>query len=301
MSWEKLGQVFEMYEIHPMLRTHASNPLAVHLTDDVYRVYFSGRDVENKSSVGFADVDIIQLRTINVCTKPIIQYGNEGSFCSHGISIGNIYQQSNKSYILFMGWSITNNEHWRGDVGRIELLDKDTMTMNPEDAFLGIDSEDKISLSYPFVMHHQGVFKMWYGSTITWHAENEEMIHVIKYATSADGEKWNRKGIAVPYELGVAQAFSRPIVLINENGYHMWYSYRSGDGTKYRIGYSHSNDGVKWERNHDKVGIDVSETGWDSEMICYPFVFEHKGERYMLYNGNSYGQSGFGLAKFIKD
>ena len=32
------------------------------------------------------------------------------------------------------------------------------------------------------------------------------------------------------------------------------------------------------------------ETGWDSEMIAYPFVFDHKGNRYMLYNGNSYGK-----------
>ena len=44
------------------------------------------------------------------------------------------------------------------------------------------------------------------------------------------------------------------------------------------------------------VGIDVSKNGWDSEMICYPYVFDHKGKRYMLYNGNGYGKTGFGLA-----
>ncbi len=31
-------------------------------------------------------------------------------------------------------------------------------------------------------------------------------------------------------------------------------------------------------------------------MIEYPFVFDHAGERYMLYNGNGYGASGIGLA-----
>ncbi len=31
-------------------------------------------------------------------------------------------------------------------------------------------------------------------------------------------------------------------------------------------------------------------------MICYPFIFDHKGKRYMLYNGNDYGKTGFGLA-----
>ncbi|MNX51611.1 hypothetical protein D3C86_822760 [compost metagenome] len=77
----------------------------------------------------------------------------------------------------------------------------------------------------------------------------------------------------------------------------MWYSYRSGDGTKYKIGYSHSVDGIHWERRHNDVGIDVSKKGWDSEMICYPFIFEHKNDRYMLYNGNEYGKTGFGIAK----
>ena len=31
-------------------------------------------------------------------------------------------------------------------------------------------------------------------------------------------------------------------------------------------------------------------------MICYPFVFDYSGNRYMLYNGNEYGKTGIGLA-----
>ena len=48
----------------------------------------------------------------------------------------------------------------------------------------------------------------------------------------------------------------------------------------------------------DKVGIDVSESGWDSEMIEYPYVFNHKSKKYMVYNGNGYGINGIGLAVF---
>ncbi len=44
------------------------------------------------------------------------------------------------------------------------------------------------------------------------------------------------------------------------------------------------------------VGIDISAESWNLEMIDYPFVFDHKGHRYMLYNGNGYGKTGFGLA-----
>jgi hypothetical protein len=296
MKWNKLGQIFTVSSHCKEIISHASNPLAIHLNDDVFRVFFSGRNHSNKSSVSFVDIDVVTLENINNLDEVVFTYGNEESFYSHGVSIGNCYTQNNKDYILFMGWQFKDGEHWRGDVGRLEVIDKKTLLLDSVHAFMEIDEEDKISLSYPWVMFHEGIYKMWYGSTIDWTSDNGEMIHVIKYATSLDGENWKKHGIAVPFEIGVAQAFSKPSVLIDDAGYHMWYSYRSGDGTKYRIGYSHSADGMLWERKHIEVGIDVSKAGWDSEMICYPFVFEHQNEKYMLYNGNDYGKTGFGLA-----
>jgi hypothetical protein len=77
----------------------------------------------------------------------------------------------------------------------------------------------------------------------------------------------------------------------------MWYSYRGNKKiTTYRIGYAESENGLSWKRKDDKAGIDVSSKGWDSEMICYPFVFMHGGKQYMLYNGNGFGITGFGIA-----
>ena len=75
--------------------------------------------------------------------------------------------------------------------------------------------------------------------------------------------------------------------------YRMWYSYR---GAAYRIGYAESPDGLRWERRDAEAGIGLSASGWDSEMVAYPVVFDHAGERYMLYNGNGYGRTGIGLA-----
>jgi hypothetical protein len=82
----------------------------------------------------------------------------------------------------------------------------------------------------------------------------------------------------------------------------MWYSYRRVDGYRtdptksYRLGYAESNDGITWTRKDSSVGITRSETGWDSEMICYSHVVDHGGRRYLFYNGNGFGQSGIGYA-----
>ena len=295
MEWEKLGQIYKINNNNPYLLTHASNPLASHLKDNIFRIYYNGRNQDNKSSVSYVDIDILTQNIINDPKTPILTYGSEDSFYSHGISIGNIWKQGNKSYIGFMGWQIRKKNHWRGDIRKFEIKDNKA---NIPSLLLESSPEDPISLSYPHIMFEDGIYKMWYGSTVDWTSKNGEMIHVLKYATSFDCKTWNLKGSSLPYIISKAQAFSRPTLMNIKNKKHIWYSYRSGDGTLYRIGHSQSeNDQFKL---NPSPNLDVSSNGWDSEMVCYPFVFEHKNEIYMLYNGNNHGIDGFGLAKLKK-
>ena len=297
MRWEKLGQLYCPEPVHPKLMSHAANPLAVLLEADVYRVFFSGRDEQNRSSVGFVDIDIVKREVVYIHDKPVFEHGPENSFYSHGVSIGNCYEANGHRYILFMGWQYPPGGHWRGDVGRLVLEPDFSLRIDSDEPFMSTDATDPVSLSYPWVLREEnGNYQMWYGSTVTWDAGNGEMLHVINHASSNDGDDWERHGLSVPYQLGLAQAFSRPTVVKDANGFHMWFSYRSGTGQKYRIGYAVSATGEKWELKLDDAGVDVSAEGWDSEMIEYPFVFDHKGERYMLYNGNGNGMTGFGLA-----
>ena len=67
-----------------------------------------------------------------------------------------------------------------------------------------------------------------------------------------------------------------------------------GDG--YRIGYATSRDGLRWQRDDASAGIDVADSGWDSEELAYPSVFRHDGRMHMLYSGNGFGREGFGIA-----
>jgi hypothetical protein len=299
-KWQKLGMLYCPSGINrnPKLVSHAANPLPVLIKGDVYRVFFSGRDAENRSSVGAVDIDIVNRKVIQKYTHVFFQHGPEGSFYADGVSIGNCYEVDGVQYMLFMGWQSPKSGHWRGDVGRLIVKPDLTLELERDVPFMGSDNVDPISLSYPWVLKNKdGSFNMWYGSTKTWDSGKGEMLHVINYASSTEGHNWHREGLAVPYVLGSVQAFSRPTVVGNlDAGFEMWFSYRSGSGEMYRIGHALSKDARKWELSLDSAGIDVSAEGWDSEMIEYPFVFDHKGQRYMLYNGNGYGETGFGLA-----
>lgn len=300
-SWSKLGVIYSPRKIDEMLSTHASNALPILMSGDVYRVFFSGRNFENKSSVGWFDLDIVKQEVLDVCDEVFLSCNEKDrEYYSHGISLGCYLHHGVDINIYFMAWQIEGNNHWRGDIGRFSVDENRKLKYVDDAPYMSSDEEDPISLSYPFILEDDGLFKMWYGSTISWDSPNGEMIHVIKYATSKDGVNWDKHGIAIPFELGIAQAFSRPCVIKLAGFYHMWFSYRSGDGSTYRIGYAKSIDAINWNVNFDS-GITPSNDGWDSEMVCYPYVFSHKEKTYMLYNGNSHGKTGIGLAVYSEE
>ena len=67
----------------------------------------------------------------------------------------------------------------------------------------------------------------------------------------------------------------------------------------YRLGYAESADGVSWNRLDNKLNLDVSESGFDSEAIMYAAPIEINDETFVFYNGNEFGKDGFALAKLI--
>lgn len=298
--WQKLGLLYcpSGKDLHPKLRSHAANPLPIHIEDDVYRIFFCSRDADNRSSVGGVDVNIVTRQIVMQHPEPFFEYGPKGSFYADGVSIGNCYSVDGIRYLFFMGWQTPHNSHFRGDIGRIVVKPDLSLELDSTWPVMGSDTVDPISLSYPWVVERpSGGYGMWYGSTVTWDAGNGEMLHVLHHASSIDGHLWHREGQVIPHELGIAQAFSRPTVARSASGgWQMWFSYRGAPGTKYRIGSALSDDGKEWNLALSDSGIDVSPAGWDSEMIEYPFVFDHKGQQYLLYNGNGYGRTGFGLA-----
>ncbi len=298
-TWQKLGLLYNplKYCLHPKLLSHASNPVPVFLKNDTYRIFFNGRNKKNKSSIGAVDIDIISKKIVALHDTPFFTYGDHSSFYPNGVSLGNYYTINNVKYLSFMGWTYPQDKHWYGQIGSLRITKNINLTIDSNKPLLTLDPQiDSLSLSYPWIMaHNTNQYFMWYGSTHTWQTDNGEMIHPIHCATSINGVHWLKKGLAVPYEKNKAQAFSRPSVIYLNNCFHMWFSYRFPN-QKYKIGYATSSNGLTWTPLLDAAGITPSKTGWDSEMISYPYVFSHKNKIYMLYNGNDFGKSGFGIS-----
>jgi hypothetical protein len=278
------------------MRAYAANPVAEPLGGDVFRVYFSGRNDHNRSSIGYVDLDITEPMTIlREAEAPVLGPGATGMFDDCGASIGCIVAVGDQRYLYYMGWHVTDAVPWQNAIGM-------AISDGPGRPFrrvshapvLDLDATDPYTLSYPWVRYEAGRFRMWYGSNVAWGRQKSDMRHVIKYAESADGIAWQRDNVVViDFDGPDEYAICRPCLVKDAGGYRMWFCAR---GTSYRIWEARSDDGIVWERRRDAPAIDVSASGWDSEMTAYPCVFDHHDVRYMFYEGNGFGRTGFGLA-----
>jgi predicted GH43/DUF377 family glycosyl hydrolase len=278
------------------MRTHAANPVAEWLHDDRFRISFSSRDAQNRSSIGFVEIDLRNPAVIlRESDAPVLAPGDSGLFDDAGVSIGCIVSHGSGRLLYYMGWHLAADVPWRNAIGLAVSDNVDApfvrVSASPN---VPVDSFDPHTLSYPWVSVEDGRFRMWYGSSTEWGRDKGDMRHVIKDAVSDDGVQWRRTGaVAVGFDRPGETALSRPTVLRDADRHRMWFSAR---GTSYRIWEAESPDGRPWTRRSDAPALDVAPDGWDSEMVEYPCVFDHRGRRYMLYNGNGYGLTGFGLA-----
>lgn len=300
MHWEKSGHVFAPGGKLPWMRTHAANPFAWKLDDSNYKVYFTCRDEWNRSHIGYVILDFDDnFKVLEVSSKPVLEPGNPGLFDDSGVMMGYLLPVDKKLYLYYLGWNLKVTVPWLNSVG-LAISDDGGATFHKfsEAPVLDRSHEDPYSISYPSVMQEGAMYRMWYGSNLSWGKEQHEMKHVIKHAESPDGLRWVRDGRpVVPLKEEYEYALSKPFVMKINHYYIMWYSYRaSSTASTYRIGWAFSDDGLVWQRKDESVGITVSPNGWDSEMVEYPTIVKHRDRYVMLYNGNGYGATGFGVA-----
>jgi hypothetical protein len=297
MKWEKIGLVFCPSGEVDWMQSHAAVPIAENMGGDIFKIYFSSRDAVNRSFTGYVVIDINRpLEVIDVSPAPVLVPGGLGEFDDSGAMASWLVSYRGEKFLYYIGWNLGITVPFRNSIGIAVERAGGAYERLFDGPIVDRSMHEPHFCASCCVMPGDDCWRMWYLSCTGWRLRDGRIEHKyhIKYAESSDGINWRRDGVvAIDYSSDREYAISRPSVIRDADCWRMWYSSR---GERYRIGYAESSDGRKWRRMDDAVGIDVSRGEWDSEMIEYPFVFDHKGRRYMLYNGNGYGQTGFGIA-----
>jgi hypothetical protein len=296
--------IFQPAAHHDWMQTHASVPVPHQLDSHNLRIYFGTRDAGGTSRIGYVDVDPGDPALVRqISRRPVLAIGDPGTFDEHGVAPSSIVATDGTCYLYYIGWSRQASVPYRLAIGLAVGNDHD-FNKHSAGPLWDRTVDEPYFCTAPFVLRDAGIWRMWYASCTGWQriAHRYEPRYRIAYAESSDGVEWRRPGIVCIDYSELAQAIGRPCVIKQDNGYAMWYSYRSVTGYRtdpsrsYRLGYAVSGDGLSWTRRDPDVGIDRSDSGWDSRMIEYCYVYEHRGQVVMLYNGNGFGATGFGYA-----
>jgi len=312
MKWRRINQIFD-FQRSPFADRflgYAQSPQAVEF-DDRVRIYFSTRERSENgkflSIVQYVDLDKGFGTVLDSSRHTVIPLGKLGTFDEHGIFPFSPFRHEGLIMGYSNGWSRRKSVSVdtgiglaiSGDNGRtfVKYGDGPVLSTSLHEPFLVCD---------PFVRYLNGSFHMWYIYGTSWKRLRDDLepdrTYVIAHATSSDGVNWAKEGRPIIAQKFPEECQALPTVIRIGSRYHMLFchrhsfDFRTNPAKGYRLGHAFSDDLLTWTRDDAVSGIDPAPGSWDSDMMCYPNLFSCSGKIYLLYNGNEFGRTGFGLA-----
>lgn len=307
MNWKKKGRIYVPSGEYDWMQEFAMSPTPV-LLEDKLRIYTGFCTKDNVGRIGYVDVDPVDPGKILYVSKtPVLDIGSDGCFDDNGVVPVSVYfnEEQNQIYLYYIGFQkgvkvpyymfcgLAVSDDW-GDTfyrySKAPILDR---TDNEMFARCGV-----------YVLKEHEIFKMWYIGSYKegWTISNGKLrpLYVMKYMESLDGIHWDTETVeCMRFQNNDEHGFGRPYVWKDDGIYKMMYSVRTYS-RGYYIGYAESKDGIKWIRKDKEAGIELSDFGWDSENLSYPYIYSYKDQTYLFYNGNGCGKTGFGYAELVQ-
>jgi hypothetical protein len=309
MSKNKFIRQGLIYKVEPRfdwMQTHCQVPFAYMLNEKTVRFYFATRDVNNRSSTTFIEADAANPNIITyIHDLPCLSPGELGTFDDSGAMPSWFIRHNDKIYLYYSGWNAGGSVPYRMGIGLAISKDNGiTFKKISSGPIMDRSTVDTYWVSQPCVMKQDNIWKMWYLSCTHWSIKNNhpEPHYNVKYAESKDGINWERNGIVSLSYDEFTEAIGRPVVIQEEGIYKMYFSYRNSNGYRtnpeksYRLGYAESIDGVHFEKVNKNFEILGKRKDWESIMNEYCHLYTFEGVKYIIYNGNGFGKSGFGYA-----
>ncbi|HSZ15128.1 MAG TPA: hypothetical protein VK790_13915 [Solirubrobacteraceae bacterium] len=299
-AWAKRGLLIAAPAPYPWACSHAALPAVERVDGDKVELLYSPRDARGRAHVARAHVQATRVGELVVTghdPEPVLTPGRLGAFDESGVTMSCVVEGEHATFLYYTGWTLGVTVPFYFYAGlAIRPHGQREFERVSQAPILERNAVDPYLTASPWVLREGGLWRMWYVSCSGWEMVAGEARHYyhLRYAESADGIGWRREGrAAIDFADEHEYAISRPCVVRDGDRYRMWFAAR---GDRYRLGYAESHDGVSWDRDDARAGLEPSPQGWDAEMVAYPAILDLGGVRYMLYNGNGYGKSGIGYA-----
>jgi predicted GH43/DUF377 family glycosyl hydrolase len=302
IAWRKLGRVYRAEGEYPWAVSHAYCPTPVLLDNGTrVRVLCAFLDAHKIGRCGWVDVDSRRPdQVLAVSEYPVLDVGRPGAFDEHGVTPLSVVRLADgRLRLYYAGWQRGIGVRYLLFTGVADSDDDGGSFARVSEAPILDRSDEELHVRTGGLVLPDGQgWQMWYAGGTGWIGAGADARprYQLRHARSADGLVWPPAG-TVCMEPGEDElGFGRPGILRRNGTLCMWYGRRSLSGA-YELGYATSRDGLAWARHDDQAHLARGEAGtWDSEMVGLSSLLEAPHGTYLFYNGNGYGETGFGVA-----
>lgn len=300
MHWRKLGLIYKPTGEMPWARSHAFVPTPILIDRETIRIFIACWDKEQVGRIGYVDVHADNpIKIKKISTQPVLDVGEVGHFDDNGVTATSALREGSNILLFYSGWQLgTKVRHYIFAGVAVSANRGETFERLSCEPVLAGSSDEPFARSGVHIAKEGNIWRLWYNAGFDWANINGKLRAScdIRYQESADFLQWQPAGtVCFKPDMHNEFSLSMPHVWQTNSWHHMIYSIRSAD-KGYRLGYAESEDGQKWHRKDDQIGIDVSSSGWDSEMICFGKTTVTPHGTYLFYGGNNLGEAGFGVA-----
>lgn len=308
MKWQKKGFICSSETLDiSWYKKNTMVPLPYLIDAERLRIFVTMCDAQNVGRIGYVDVDPKNPHIIvGYSRKPIIDIGEPGSFSDNGVLTSSLLEVDGKLYLYYSAYQSCEKIPYLIFSGVAVSLDRGNTFSNLSRApILDRVNGEIFVRSSPAVLKEPDGFHVWYSSDSGqgWidAGSKARPCYDMKHIVTSSPTEWPRvQGVTcIPLQNEDEHGITKATFWKEDGLYKTIYAIRSLS-KGYRLGYAESSDGAHFERKDDQVGIDVSDFGWDSEMITFPERFSYQERTFLFYCGNHYGMTGMGYAELIK-
>jgi hypothetical protein len=301
-AWQKKGLVFDTARrsVGAWMRHSALTPTPVALDGERIRVYAGFRDIEGVSRIGYVDLRADDpTRVIRVSREPVLDVGRGGCFDDNGMILGDVVQGPGGLYLFYVGFQRVARAKFLAFTGLAVSGDGGEHFRRVQETPILDRAPGRSTIAAVHSAHYEeGRWRLWYAAGDDWETIGGKPFprYHIRHAETASLDAIPRADQACLLPRGSEYRIGRPRVYRLDGRYVMYFTRGNRTG-EYFPGVATSDDGLAWERHDERLGLALSERGWDSRTICYPALLAQPGRLLMFYNGNDMGVDGFGVAE----
>lgn len=253
--------------------------------------FFTDRDSENKSFIRCADIVSDNGRFSLINGRDIYSRNIANAYESGGVCAVSGLVYGNELYLFCSSWYQEKDSFLTRPL--LLVLDQESLTLKRQDTdyLINIQNKTQNNIGYYCIFKDEDKYKAIFESRFV---DNGVVSFRFRMATSVNLQGWSLDEEFLISPRKDEDYISRPSVIKINNEYLLAYS--SKVNGKYHIEMKKSSNFKNWIDLDERNFLISSESSWENDEVCYPFIFLKNEKIQMLYNGNKYGKAGAGLA-----